>query len=129
MIGLLSLRILKYLLIGVLFFAMGFKSAWYIQSVKIEKMRLEAKKLEEALKQCEGANESNLKTISALKLDIAKANRLCSARAKAYRQALKRLQEIDALEIDPKEGENERDSSDPILLELNRMFTSWAYDK
>jgi predicted RNase H-like nuclease (RuvC/YqgF family) len=129
MIGLLSLRILKYLLIGALFFAMGFKSAWYIQSVKIEKMRLEAKKLEEALKQCEGANESNLKTISALKLEVAKANRLCSTRVKIHRQALKRLQEIDALEIDPNRGENEKDSSDPILLELNRMFTSGAYDK
>ncbi|AIH04467.1 hypothetical protein HL41_07025 [Thermodesulfobacterium commune DSM 2178] len=128
MIGLLSWRILKYLLIGALFFLVGFKSAWYIQSLKIEKMRLEAKKLEEALKQCEGANESNLKTISALKLDIAKANKLCSARAKVYRHTLKKLQEIDALE--PKsEGGNETDSSDPILLELNRMFPSGAYDK
>jgi len=129
MIGLLSLRILKYLLIGALFFAMGFKSAWYIQNLKIEKMRLEAKKLEEALKQCEGANESNLKTISALKLELSKAHRLCSARAKAYRQTLKKLQEIDALEANPKEGGNETDSSDPILLELNRMFPSGAYDK
>jgi len=126
MIGLLNWRILKYLLIGALFFAMGFKSAWYIQSVKIEKMKLEAKKLEEALKQCEGANESNLKTISALKLDIAKANKLCSARAKVYRHTLKKLQEIDALEPNPNGGEDERDSSDPILLELNRLF---PYDK
>ena len=128
MIGLLSLRILKYLLIGALFFAMGFKSAWYIQSLKIEKMRLEEKKLQEALKQCEGANESNLKTISALKLEISKANRLCSARAKLYRHTIKRLQEIDALE--PKsEGGNEPNGTDPILLELNRMFPSVAYDK
>jgi Mg2+ and Co2+ transporter CorA len=128
MIGLLSLRILKYLLIGALFFAMGFKSAWYIQSLKIEKMRFEAKKLEEAIKQCESANESNLKTIESLKLEISKANRLCSARAKVYRHTIKRLQEIDALE--PKsEGGNETNSSDPILLELNRMFPSGAYDK
>jgi len=128
MIGLLSLRILKYLLIGALFFAIGFKSAWYIQGLKIEKMRLDAKKLEEALKQCEMANESNLKTISALKFEVSKANRLCSARAKVYRHTIKRLQEIDALE--PKsEGGNETNSSDPILLELNRMFPSGAYDK
>jgi Mg2+ and Co2+ transporter CorA len=129
MVGLLSLRILKYLLIGALFFAMGFKSAWYIQNLKIEKMRLEAKKLEEALKQCEGANESNLKTISALKLELSKANRLCSARAKVYSHTIKRLQEIDALEPNPKEGGNETNSSDPILLELNRMFPSGVYDK
>lgn len=63
-----------------------------------------------------------------LKLEVAKANKLCSARAKVYRHTLKKLQEIDALE--PKsEGENETNSSDPILLELNRMFTSGAYDK
>jgi Mg2+ and Co2+ transporter CorA len=128
MIGFLIFRILKYLLIGALFFAIGFKSAWYIQGLKIEKIRLEAKKLEEALKQCEGANESNLKTIESLKLELSKANRLCSARAKIHRQTLKRLQEIDALE--PKsEGGNETYSSDPILLELNRMFPSGAYDK
>ena len=128
MIGLLSLKIFKYLLIGALFFAIGFKSAWYIQGLKIEKMRLDAKKLEEALKQCEGANESNLKTISALKFEVSKANRLCSARVKTYRHTIKRLQEIDALE--PKsEGGNETDSSDIILLELNRMFPSGAYDK
>jgi len=127
MIGFLSFRILKYLLIGALFFAIGFKSAWYIQGLKIEKMRLDAKKLEEALKQCESANESNLKTISALKLEVAKANRLCSARAKIHRQILRRLQEIDVLEPNPKsEGGNETDSSDPILLELNRLF---PYDK
>jgi len=128
MIGFLIFRILKYLLIGALFFAIGFKSAWYIQGLKIEKIRLEAKKLEEALKQCEGANESNLKTIESLKLELSKANRLCSARAKIHRQTIKRLQEIDALE--PKsEGGNETYSSDPILLELNRMFPSGAYDK
>lgn len=128
MIGFLIFRILKYLLIGALFFAIGFKSAWYIQGLKIEKIRLDAKKLEEALKQCEGANESNLKTIESLKLELSKANRLCSARAKIHRQTLKRLQEIDALE--PKsEGGNETYSSDPILLELNRMFPSGAYDK
>jgi len=128
MIGFLIFRILKYLLIGALFFAIGFKSAWYIQGLKIEKIRLDAKKLEEALKQCEGANESNLKTIESLKLELSKANRLCSARAKIHRQTLKRLQEIDALE--PKsEGGNETNSSDPILLELNRMFPSGAYDK
>jgi len=128
MIGFLSFRILKYLFIGALFFAIGFKSAWYIQGLKIEKVKLEVKKLEEALKQCEMANESNLKTISALKLELVKANKLCSARAKVYRQTIKRLQEIDALE--PKsEGGNETDSSDPILLELNRLFTSGAYGK
>jgi hypothetical protein len=75
------------------------------------------------------ANESNLKTISALKLDIAKANRLCSARVKIHRHTLKKLQEIDALEPNPNGGGNETNSSDPILLELNRMFTSGAYDK
>jgi len=133
MIGLLSWRFLNFLLIGALFFAIGFKSAWYIQGLKIEKIRLDAKKLEEALKQCEGANESNLKTIESLKLELSKANRLCSARAKIHRQTLKRLQEIDALEpnaLEPKsEGGNETDSSDPILLELNRMFPSGDYDK
>ena len=127
MIGLLSWRFLNFLLIGALFFAIGFKSAWYIQGLKIEKIRLDAKKLEEALKQCEGANESNLKTIEYLKLELSKANRLCSARVKIHRQTLKRLQEIDALEpnaLEPKsEGGNETYSSDHILLELNRMFS------
>jgi len=127
MVGLLFWRVLKYLLIGALFFAIGFKSAWYLQGLKIEKIKLEEKKLQEALKQCEEANESNLKTISDLKLELSKANRLCSARAKIHRHMIKRLQEIDALEPNPKsEGENETDSSDPILLELNRMFTSGA---
>jgi Tfp pilus assembly protein PilO len=127
MIGFLIFRILKYLLIGALFFAIGFQSAWYLQSLKIEKMRLEEKKLQEALKQCEEANESNLKIISALKLELVKANKLCSARTKVYRHMIKRLQEIDALEPNPKsEGGNETDSSDPILLELNRLF---PYDK
>jgi hypothetical protein len=128
MIGFLSFRILKYLLIGALFFTIGFKSAWYIQGLKIEKMRLDAKKLEEALKQCEGANESNLKTIESLKFELSKANRLCSARARIYRQTIKKLQEIDALEV-KSEGGNETYSSDPILLELNRMFPSGDYDK
>jgi hypothetical protein len=128
MIGFLYWRVLKYLLIGALFFAIGFKSAWYIQGLKIEKMRLDAKKLEEALKQCEGANESNLKTIESLKFELSKANRLCNARTRIYRQTIKKLQEIDALE--PKsEGGNETYSSDPILFDLNRMFPSGDYDK
>jgi len=132
MIGFLIFRILKYLLIGALFFAIGFKSAWYIQGLKIEKIRLDAKKLEEALKQCEGANESNLKTIESLKLELSKANRLCSARTRIYRQTLKRLQEIDALEPNVLETKSEGGNetySDSILFELNRMFPSGAYDK
>lgn len=113
----------KYIILALIFFAAGFKLAWYIENLKIEKIKAEEKRLLLELKQCTDANQSNLETIERLKSEVKRTNKLCSERIKLHGKILKRLQEIDSLEPNKTEEGNETATFDPILFELNKLFS------
>lgn len=111
----------KYILFGAAFFVAGVYLAWQIQGIKINRLKAEGLRLKAELKQCVSANESAQKTISSLQSEIKKANKLCKARLDIKEKVIKRIQEIDTLK--EQEGENnEKNTGDPILFKLNRMF-------
>ncbi len=129
----------KYILLGIVFFSAGAYLSWQIQETKIYRLKAEVQRQKEHLKQCNTANESNQRTISALQSEIKKANRLCARRLRMKERTLKRLQEIEKIGIKEQPTGNRQEgytqqpvasevrdedivSNDPILLELNRMF-------
>jgi len=112
----------KYILFSVVFFVAGVYLAWHIQGVKIDRLKAEGLRLKAELQQCVSANESAQKTISSLQSEIKKANKLCKARLDIKEKVIKRIQEIDALNPEQEGENNEKNTGDPILLELNRMF-------
>jgi len=112
----------KYILFSAVFFVAGVYLAWHIQGIKIDRLKAEGLRLKAELKQCVSANESNQKTISSLQSENKKTNKLCKARLDIKEKVIKKIQEIDALNPEQEGENNEKNTGDPILFKLNRMF-------
>lgn len=120
--------------------AMGGAGAWKIQGIRIDRMSVDAERMQKENRACVAANSENTATIAKLQSEVKKAGVLCSSRLKAKDSFVSRLQSIDAIappqysksapeksgefpevKNEKAEGDN-RLAVDPLLDELNRMF-------
>jgi hypothetical protein len=108
--------------------AIGGGAAWRIQGVRIGHLQANVETLTTQLSACQGANAENIKTIDGLQIEVANANGICDSRLKTKEGLVKRLQEIDNLKprASKNEAGNPTDAADPLLGELNGMFTGAA---
>ena len=127
----------KYILIVLTLLSAGFYAAWQIQGIRVEKLKLEASRLQADVAVCQEANKINQETIGKLKKELADAAKVCAKRLKINDRKADRIRQID--EIKPYEfqvankygGKNEKVdvyvvTSDTLLNELNRMFNDPA---
>lgn len=89
-------------------------------TIKIQDIALDRK--EQEISACKATYQSQKDAIGNLQKDIASANKSCSKRLNSKDALIKRLQEIDEINIG---GSNvQGDSSDSLLHELNRLFNN-----
>ncbi len=106
--------------------AIGGGAAWWVQGVRIGHLQANIETLTAQLKSCQDANLTGQVTIGDLNAEIRNANGICDTRLKTKEDLVKRLQEIDNLEQGKKDEKGSNANTDPLLGELNRMFTAEA---
>lgn len=117
----------KYIVPSVAAFAIGCGIAWYIQGVRVENRNVEIKSLRTDLSAAQTANKTNQETIKGLQKEIKSTSNICSSRLKVKDNVIAGLKHIDNLKPKTEGKDNEKDISavdDPILHELNRMFSN-----
>ncbi len=123
-----GIRNWKYILIVLALMSAGFYAAWQIQGIRVEKLKLEASRLQADVAVCQEANKTNQGAIKRLGTEVKSAHAMCSSRIKTKDSLIARLKNIDELEIKTQETMKDEKSitavDDPILHELNRMFNS-----
>lgn len=94
-----------------------------IQQLRIDKIKTE-------LTVCHDANAASAGTIKQMKADAAKNRSICEKTLRSTERAIAELKRIDNLTSSPRRGEergegeaNETIATDPLLHELNGMFT------
>jgi len=123
---------IKLAVLGVIiliFLGLGFGTYYY---------KNEAEKAETKLTECQSSNQINLTTIDSLKEEIKQAVAAADKRLQSKTQLMTKIQYIDGLSSgsantavsEQKEGNADAkiknmdsDNSDPLFVELNRMFT------
>lgn len=117
-----------YAIICAVGIAIGAWTAWWIQGVRVGHLQANIETLTTQLSGCQGANAENIRTIDGLQIEVANANGICDSRLKTKEGLVKRLQEIDNLKprASKNEAGNPTDAADPLLGELNGMFTGAA---
>jgi hypothetical protein len=102
-------------LIGAVIFG---GAAWKIQGVRLDNAKA-------TLAVCTDANAENDRAITAMKAEIEKLDKSCSARISSKDRAIKKLKQIDELnggKTDEKENPGTDSGGDDIMCELNGMF-------
>jgi hypothetical protein len=122
---------IKIIIVAAIFIAgmaAGASVAWKIQGMRIDNLQSDKAILEGQVSECQNANTANANTIDRLKTDADTARGLCESRLKVKESLVERIKEID--NIKPQVPKNETsgapDDSDPLLGELNGMFTGKA---
>jgi hypothetical protein len=111
-----------FIAIGI---AIGASAAWWIQGVRIGHLEMAVETLTTQLKDCQDANVTDQATIGEMIAEARSAAGMCDNRLKTKEGLVKRLEEIDNLK--PRAIKNEKgnpaDAADPLLSELNGMFS------
>ena len=122
---------IKIIIVAAIFaagMALGGSVAWKIQGLRIDQLKNDKATLERQVSECQSANTTDATTIERMKTDAEAAKGICESRLKVKESLVERIKEID--DIKPQVPKNEKsgafDDSDPLLGELNGMFTGKA---
>jgi len=128
---------IKIMILFAIFVAgigVGWTSAWKIQGARVGKMQSDKAMIEAQIGECQNANIENANTINRLKTDADKVRGLYESRLKIKHSLVERIEEIDNLktqvtqvtQVTKDETSGAPDDADPLLDELNGMFTGKA---
>lgn len=96
----------------------------WVQQIRIDGIKATLAVKENELEDCQGANETNVATISSLKEERDNAMKGCDARIRLKEKTMANIRRIDNIQIKRGEtnGKDSPDSGDPMLGLLNGMF-------
>lgn len=116
-----NIKLIIGAVIGVVILSLAAAVYFYRTEVKTVKVDLAA---------CQSANDESTQTIAKMKDEIKNAYALSDKRMQVKETLVRRLQEIDSITV-PGEKDEKSDAvagGDPLLDELNRMFSSGRKD-